>query len=345
MDLINTFNEFIGMPISRNNLNEMNQIIDKTKQIKKDKHRLLYMHDSRVTSIGMGSGISYASDYYNWDNTPTTGGNIYVKGVTYSHGVSGSTATIDVAGNSYVDVQAGVAGLINLSPKTNVEVKKKDHDQKVTLELLQVDWDKAIYDPITGNITIPKAPIIDPEIEKRKRLMEFIKGKVKSNMQGPLIISDKDALPLKVLGPELKARDTLRDLITEAQWRKYLVHGFITVQGSSSFIEQKSLIQGPFLYKITPHKNIEVYKDNKVIHGLCIHTHSSCPPTDHVINMKVLVELDEQSIWSGSNIRSIYTPTRKSIAKQPSLKEVFKKYKNTDWSNSYSVNGQYYFAS
>jgi len=35
------------------------------------------------------------------------------------------------------------------------------------------------------------------------------------------------------------------------------------------------------------------------------------PPTDHVLNMKIMIECDEQSIWDNSNL---YEPSKK-IAK------------------------------
>lgn len=57
------------------------------------------------------------------------------------------------------------------------------------------------------------------------------------------------------------------------------------------------------------------------------------PPTDHVINMKVLVEYDEHSIWNGGNINpgarnNPNNPIPKpNVPDTPNLVSIYKKYK------------------
>jgi hypothetical protein len=41
-------------------------------------------------------------------------------------------------------------------------------------------------------------------------------------------------------------------------------------------------------------------KGNRVA-SICIHS-DGVPPSDHVINMKLLIELDEQQVWHGGNV-------------------------------------------
>lgn len=91
---------------------------------------------------------------------------------------------------------------------------------------------------------------------------------------------------------ELRARDSLRDMLTEREWRRYVTNGFIMIKGSSGYWYQIFASQD----------RIRVYKDNKHTHSICLHTDRSCPPTDHVINMKILIEIDERSVWSEGNI-------------------------------------------
>jgi len=125
---------------------------------------------------------------------------------------------------------------------------------------------------------------------------KLIQSQIKSNLLIKMGGSRK-YIPTKINPAELKARETLRDMITEADWRRYVTNGFIMVKGTSGFWYQVFNMRSA---------RIRVYKDGNHTHNLCIHTDQECPPSDHVINMKVLVELDEASIWKGSNIGSPY---------------------------------------
>lgn len=92
--------------------------------------------------------------------------------------------------------------------------------------------------------------------------------------------------------PELKALKTLRDLITERDYRRYLTNGFIMVKGKS----------GLYYQIFCDNRNIQVWKNNQKAFSICIHTDKSCPPTDHVINCKLLIEFDEQEVWKNGNV-------------------------------------------
>ena len=93
---------------------------------------------------------------------------------------------------------------------------------------------------------------------------------------------------------EQKARDTLRDMVTEKDWRRYVTNGFVMVRGGSGYWYQ--------IFSGDSYERIQVYKDNKRTHKICIHSDKSCPPTDHVINMMVMVEIDEQWLWQNGNV-------------------------------------------
>lgn len=108
---------------------------------------------------------------------------------------------------------------------------------------------------------------------------------------------------------EVKARNTLRDLVTEAAWRRYIANGFLMVAGRRDFIAPTGLA-GPFEYQLWAHQIPQVYKDYKRVAALCIHSDYNVPPTDHVINIKFLVEFDELSVWKGANVREPMTRHR-----------------------------------
>lgn len=121
----------------------------------------------------------------------------------------------------------------------------------------------------------------------------LLKEKIRQNL---LIRTVSRSLNRAVSPEEQRARDSLRDIISEQDWRRYVTNGFIMVKGFDCW------------YQIFNEGNIRVYRKGKHTHSICIHTDRSCPPTDHVLNMKILVEIDESQIWRGGNITNHNSP-------------------------------------
>lgn len=144
------------------------------------------------------------------------------------------------------------------------------------------------YQYADGNWTIGNFPKLS--------LKDLVKEAIRSNLH----IRTGRAKPLKsnVSPQELKARDTLRDLLTEAEWRRYVTNQFLMVKGRKGYWYQIFASQ----------ERVRVYKDGKFVNQICIHTDKACPPTDHVINLKILVEFDEDSLWRDGNVSEGYTP-------------------------------------
>ena len=107
--------------------------------------------------------------------------------------------------------------------------------------------------------------------------------------------NSRQVLPKNISPDELRARDTLRDMITENEFRRYLTNGFIMVKGPSGL-----------WYQIFSNQiRIRVYEKGKKVAHLCIHTDEKCPPSDHTINMKLMVEFDEMAVWQNSGLSNI----------------------------------------
>jgi len=125
---------------------------------------------------------------------------------------------------------------------------------------------------------------------------DLVRRQMKENMRSS-VIRNRTHLDWSNPTPaELKARETLRDMITEAEWRRYVTNAFIMVRGASGNWYQ---IFG------RRYERLRVYRDGKQIQAICIHTDEKCPPTDHVLNMKILIEIDEQAVLQGGNITKI----------------------------------------
>jgi hypothetical protein len=127
--------------------------------------------------------------------------------------------------------------------------------------------------------------------------IDAIKHHIRSNLAAPARRSRK-ALVETVPPNELKARDTLRDMISETDWRRYVTNGFIMTKAPS----------GRWYQIFNDRRHLAVYENGVKIESICIHSDNVVPPTDHVINMKIMVELDEDAVRKGGNIHRVGTP-------------------------------------
>lgn len=106
----------------------------------------------------------------------------------------------------------------------------------------------------------------------------------------------------KITSAERKAQESLREILLESEWRRYITNGFIMVRGPS----------GRFYQLFRDGRHTEVFYRGKKVYSLCIRTAGECPPSDHVLGLKLRLEYDEESVWQGSNARQ-YTETGETI--------------------------------
>lgn len=125
---------------------------------------------------------------------------------------------------------------------------------------------------------------------------EIIKQEIKRYMKTNLLIkkADSRAVRARIHPGEVKARKTLRDLVSERSYRRYLTNGFVMVQSQS----------GLYYQVFCDSRHTKIWDGNKVVGEICINTDRDCPPTDHVINIKMMVEFDELSIWNNGNLKN-----------------------------------------
>jgi hypothetical protein len=92
---------------------------------------------------------------------------------------------------------------------------------------------------------------------------------------------------------ESKALDTLRDMISETDFRKYLIYGFLLVTGRSGKIYQ--------IFNIARH--IQVWEKGRHVEDLCVYLKDDkIPPTDKLIAFKVMIETDEEIFRKNANV-------------------------------------------
>lgn len=91
---------------------------------------------------------------------------------------------------------------------------------------------------------------------------------------------------------ELVALQLLRRMVSKDVFKKYLKHGFVTIQGPSGLVYQ---IRRGF-------NHIKVWKQGQLVCELCVQLRDRIPPTDEVIAKMVIAECDEIDIWRRANI-------------------------------------------
>jgi hypothetical protein len=119
---------------------------------------------------------------------------------------------------------------------------------------------------------------------------DILQTKIKSN----LVIQIKSRVPDQqaVAENELIALDTLREVVTESEFRKYLKYGFVLVKGQSGDIYQ--------IFKNRSHT--KVWRNGELIEEVCVRLKGEVPATDNVIAFKAMIEADESSFKKCGNV-------------------------------------------
>lgn len=123
----------------------------------------------------------------------------------------------------------------------------------------------------------------DPKMAKRLKLKENL---------FPVIITKRNIFNFSGHPGEPKALCSLREIITETEYRKYLRYGFVNVTGKSGDTYQ--------IFRNKSHT--KVFRGGKLIEEICVRINSvDAPPTDSVIAFKTLIETNEEDFKALGN--------------------------------------------
>jgi hypothetical protein len=128
-------------------------------------------------------------------------------------------------------------------------------------------------------------------------LKDMIQDTIKANL---CIISKSraeflnDLKDITIQEFEQTALETLREMISEREFRNYLRYGFILVRGQSGRIYQ--------IFKNKQHT--KVWEQGKLVEEICVRIEGNVhvPPTDNVIAFKTMIETSEDFFKSSGNI-------------------------------------------
>lgn len=128
-------------------------------------------------------------------------------------------------------------------------------------------------------------------IQNSQQIQTYLKKqKIKSNLR--VQIKSRVEQALTVHKNENKAIDTLHEIISESEFRKYLKYGFILVKGRSGDVYQ--------VFRNRSHTKI--WRNGKVIEEVCVRIKDCVPQTDNVIAFKTMIETDEEEFKKCGNI-------------------------------------------
>jgi hypothetical protein len=116
----------------------------------------------------------------------------------------------------------------------------------------------------------------------------------RSQLRSNLVIVVKSrACPIQGASPEEQtALETLREIISESDYRKYVKHGFLMVQGSDGDMYQ--------VFRTRSHT--KVWRDGKVIEEVCVRIKDAAvPPTDNVIAFRTLIQINAEAFKEMGN--------------------------------------------
>lgn len=125
---------------------------------------------------------------------------------------------------------------------------------------------------------------------KGSKKQEFLE-KIRDNLQ--IRLPRRGELIAGVKANEAKAINTLREELSETEFRKYVKYGFVLVPGKSGKTYQ--------VFRSQDHT--KVWKGGKLLEEICVRIKdSACPPTDNVIAFKTMIEADEEHFRKCGNV-------------------------------------------
>jgi hypothetical protein len=120
---------------------------------------------------------------------------------------------------------------------------------------------------------------------------EIIRESIKSNL---VILSKNRAssIAIDTKNPEYNALMTLREMISETDFRRYLKYGFVNVMGKKGKVYQ--------IFRDRPHT--KVFENGCLKEEICVRLPNYVPNTDNIIAFKTMIETSEELFRSSGNV-------------------------------------------
>jgi len=149
--------------------------------------------------------------------------------------------------------------------------------------------------------------------DPKRRLREILQSR-----QAPLVISSRKSMPHPSDIREQRARETLRRVLGDDKFRRFIRHGFVSVKAKSGLV-----------YQIFPaHGITNVYREGEKVERLCVVLRGDFPPTDSLIMRYLLILNDERDFRKHAIEHKVYPKkmVELDLVKEPeSLNEIWNK--------------------
>lgn len=108
-------------------------------------------------------------------------------------------------------------------------------------------------------------------------------AQIRANLS-PVVKSRASSIDKAFLDREYLALETLRELITEEEYRRYLKYGFVIVTGASG--DQYQIFRD--------HSHTKVWRKGQLVEEVCLRlSDDKIPSTDKILTLKTMIEADE----------------------------------------------------
>jgi hypothetical protein len=112
-----------------------------------------------------------------------------------------------------------------------------------------------------------------------------------ASRQSPMVLTSRRPIALATDIREIRARETLKKMLGDAEYRLFLKNGFVSVRGKSGRI-----------YQIFPgHDFTRVFENGKCVEELCIILNQQYPPTDSLLMRYCILLNDEEQFCHLAN--------------------------------------------
>jgi len=258
-------------------------------------HCLYTLNDYTIASTSTATSTSLTEDLEGYIGQPMNQYNISrIRNTVKSH------ITTDVA-NGWIKYNIGTSGVMTMEYDQTTGTVTNDYNYNCTGA---VDGIAIHSDYASGNVEIIfNGSIIEETKEAKKNREEREKKEealykrfekqqeIKNNLH---IRVNSRAKPIqKIPENEQVAIESLREVITETEFRKYLKYGFVLVKGKNGRTYQ--------IFRNTSHT--KVWSGGKLIEEICVKIADyNIPPTDNVIAVKTMLETSEEECYKLANV-------------------------------------------
>jgi hypothetical protein len=229
----------------------------------------------------------------------------YVSGKWYINATSSSSNISTISGESYrvagpttIEWNISKSNTTNnyytITPNTHINAYLEDNET-ATSNIYYSDVDKITW-TTNGNATYTAADWGNYVVTDLKpRSVKDLMRDAMKRRSSPAIHVKREGIGQTTDVREMRARATLRRVVGDEQFKRFLKSGFVTVKGKSGLVYQ---------IKQRTHM-VTAYEKGKAVERLCVFLAGEFPPTDQIIVLYLMFLNNETQVRATANISNL----------------------------------------